>query len=62
MRIHTCEEPHECSYDIDIRMKSISEGTCQVSDLANELVSVSKCTSKVSDINYEIKKFIKYWR
>ena len=54
MRIHTCEEPHECSYDIDTTMKSISEGACQVSDLANEIVSVSKCTSKVSDINYEI--------
>ena len=56
MRNHKWEGPYECSYGIDIKMKSISEGTCQVSDLANEIGSVWKCTSQVSDINNEMKK------
>ena len=54
MRTHTWEESYECSYEIDIKMKSISKGTCQVSDLANEVGSVSKCTGQVSDIDDEI--------
>ena len=54
MMTHTWEESYECSYEIDIKMKNISEGTCQVSDLANEIGSVSKCTGQVSDIDDEI--------
>ena len=62
MRNHKWEGPYECSYGIDIKMKSISEGTCQVSDLANEIGSVWKCTSQVSNINNEKKKCIQFWR